>query len=337
MNEGRMDRLAAEYRRFSAEEAAGRSALYAELTRQVADDRELLAILCELEPAKRQPNLLLAAVRHLYGDFARDWPQFRERFFDRRSEALELIRTHRTQTNEPARCATLLPVLASLPQPLALLEVGTSAGLCLLPDRYGYDYGDGRPLGAPALDGGGPMFRCEVDDATPVPAALPEVAWRAGLDLAPIDVTDDESVSWLESLVWPGDRDRIGPLRAAIAVARADPPRVVQGDLRHDLTALAQKAPEGATLVVFHTAVLGYVHDAKDRRRFADTVGSLGARWVANEPPGVVELEQPPRPGPAPGGEMLLSLDAEPVAWTDPHGAWMKWVGGRGSAAGERR
>ena len=243
MNEGRMDRLAAEYRRFSAEEAAGRSALYMELTRQVADDRELLAILCELEPAKRQPNLLLAAVRYLYGDFARDWRQFRERFFDRRSEALELIRTHRTQTNEPARCATLLPVLASLPQPLALLEVGTSAGLCLLPDRYGYDYGDGRPLGAPALDGGGPVFRCEVDDATPVPAAVPEVAWRAGLDLAPIDVTDDESVSWLESLVWPGDRDRIGPLRAAIAVARADPPRVVQGDLRHDLTALAQQAP----------------------------------------------------------------------------------------------
>lgn len=46
-----------------------------------------------------------------------------------------------TQTNEPARCATLLPVLAHLPQALALLEVGASAGLCLLPDYYAYDYG----------------------------------------------------------------------------------------------------------------------------------------------------------------------------------------------------
>jgi hypothetical protein len=323
-----MDRLAAEYRRFSAEEAAGRSALYTELTRRIADDRELLAIMCELEPAKRQPNLLLAAVRHLYGDFARDWPQFRERFFDRRTEALELIRTHRTQTNEPARCATLLPVLASLPQPLALLEVGTSAGLCLLPDRYGYDYGDGRRLGTPALDGAGPVFRCQVNEATPVPAALPEVTWRAGLDLAPIDVIDDESVLWLESLVWPGERDRIEPLRAAIEVARADPPRIVAGDLRDDLPALAAQAPPGATLVVFHTAVLGYVHDTADRRRFADTVRSVGARWIANEPPGVVESELPPRPGPTLGGEILLSLDGESLAWADPHGAWLRWVAG---------
>ena len=217
VDEGRIDRLAAEYRRFSAQDAAGRSALYTELTRQIADDRELLAILCELEPAKRQPNLLLAAVRHLYGDFARDWPQFRMRFFDRRPEALELIRTHRTQTNEPARCALLLPVLASLPQPLALLEVGTSAGLCLLPDRYGYDYGDGRRLGAPALDGAGPVFGCAVNEGAG-PAACPGgVARRPGP--APIDVTDDESVSWLESLVGPG-RATAGAAAGCGAVAR---------------------------------------------------------------------------------------------------------------------
>jgi hypothetical protein len=326
VDDGRIERLGHEYRRFSAQDTAGRSALYTEITRHVAEDRELLAILCELEPAKRQPNLLLAAVRHLYGDFAPDWPEFRRRFFARRSEALELIRTRRTQTNEPARCATLLPVLASLPQPLALLEVGTSAGLCLLPDRYGYDYGGDRRLSTPTLDRDGPVFRCAVNDATPVPEALPDVVWRAGLDLAPNDVTDEESVSWLESLVWPGERDRIGPLRAAIAVARADPPRVVEGDLRRDLPALAAEAPANATLVVFHTAVLGYVHEVADRRAFAETVRDLGARWIANEPPGVVELTQPPRPGPTPGGELLLSLDDEPLAWADPHGAWLKWL-----------
>jgi hypothetical protein len=328
VDEGRIDRLAAEYRRFSAEDAAGRSALYAELTRHIADDRELLAIMCELEPAKRQPNLLLAAVRHLYGDFARDWPQFRTWFFDRRDEVLELIRTRRTQTNEPARCATLLPLLAALPQPLALLEVGTSAGLCLAPDRYGYDYGDGRRLGGPALDGGGPVFHCAVNAAAPVPEALPEVVWRAGLDVSPIDVTDDESVAWLESLVWPGEGDRLTLLREAVKVARADPPRIVRGDLRQDLPALAREAPAHATLVVFHTAVLGYVHDAADRARFAETVRALGARWIANEPAGLVHLVglEPPHPGPTPAGEVLLTLDAKPLAWADSHGAWLHWL-----------
>ena len=324
VDDGRMDRLASEYRRFSAEDAAGRSALYAEVTREVADDRELLAILCALEPPQRQVNLLLAAVRHLYGDFARDWPEFRERFFARRDDALELIRTRRTQTNEPARCATLLPALASLPPPLALLEVGTSAGLCLLPDRFGYDYGKGRRLGA--VDGG-PVFRCEVDAATPVPAALPEVAWRAGLDLAPIDVTDDDAVRWLESLVWPGEGDRLTLLHAAIGVARADPPRIVRGDLRHDLPALAAQAPSDATLVVFHTAVLGYVWEASDRRAFAETVRGLRARWIANEGPGLIELGGPAPPPPPVGGSFLLTLDASPLAWVDSHGAWARWLG----------
>jgi hypothetical protein len=326
MDEGRIERLAAEYRRFSVEDTPGRSELYTEITGHVANDRELLAILCELEPPKRQPNLLLGAVRYLYGDFARDWPQFRERFFARRAEALEIIRTHRTQTNEPARCAVLLPVLASLPQPLALLEVGTSAGLCLLPDRYGYDYGQGRRLAGPDLDGDGPVFRCDVNPATPVPTELPEVVWRAGLDLSPIDVTDEESITWLESLVWPGEGDRTALLREAVRVARADPPRIVRGDLRQDLPALAEQAPADATLVVFHTAVLGYVWEGEDRRRFADAVDRMGARWIACEGPGVVELRAAEPARPTPGGAFLLTLDAEPLAWADSHGTWLRWL-----------
>jgi hypothetical protein len=92
---------------------------------------------------RRQPNLFLAAVRWLCGvpDGADRLAHIVRQQYGRIREVM-LSRT--TQTNEPARCSVLLPVLAQLPQPLALLEVGASAGLCLLPDCYGYDYGTKR-------------------------------------------------------------------------------------------------------------------------------------------------------------------------------------------------
>src|SRR5262245_38809404 len=156
------------------------------------------------------------------------------------------MRAKRTQTNEPARCAVLLPLLARLPQPLALLEVGASAGLCLLPDRYGYDYGCAR-LEAPAAGGSvAPTFRCHAGGAVPIPGALPKIAWRCGIDLNPIDVNDRAATVWLETLVWPGQAHRAANLRSAIAVAQADPPRVVRANLLTDLAAVMADAPESA-------------------------------------------------------------------------------------------
>ena len=164
-----------------------------------------------------------------------------------------MIRARRTQTNEPARCATLLPALAQLPPPLALIEVGASAGLTLLPDRYSYDYAGYRLAGS---DPDAPTLRCQPRGPVPRPAGIPAITWRAGLDLNPLDVTSDDDVRWLSCLVWPGEGDRQERLAAAIAIARRNPPAVHRGDLRADLPALAAQAPAGATLVIYHTAVL---------------------------------------------------------------------------------
>ncbi len=317
MAEDAIDGLRQAYLRFAQHEAEGRSPLYVELARGVAGDRELLSLLAGLPPAKQQPNLLLTAVRHLCGE-PRGWPQFRAWVFDRHQEILAEIRARRTQTNEPARCATLLPLLARLPQPLALIEVGAAAGLCLLIDRYGYDYGRCR---VPATRPNAPVFSCRASRHTPLPTRGLEVAWRAGLDLDPVDLGDPDRVAWLEALVWPGEGRRLELLRAAIAVARADPPRVVRGDLRTDLPALAEQAPSEATLVVFHTAVLAYVADAGERVAFGNTVRELGARWVSNEGAGVLE-----QTGCWPAGPFVLSLDGEPVARTDPHGTSIDWL-----------
>ena len=316
------ERIASIYRRFAEHEASGRSPLYVELARGVAEDRELLELLARLPRPKQQPNLLFAAVRRLCGTPA-GWAEFRARFDERRDDVLELILARRTQTNEPARCATLLPLLAALPPPLALLEVGASAGLCLLVDRYAYDYGGHRVPPARPPNVTPPTFACRAGPGTPLPARVPEVAWRAGLDLEPIDVTEPEQVAWLEALVWPGEGDRLALLRQALAVAREDPPRVLRGDLLRDLPALAAQAPADATLVVFHTAVLAYVADAAARAAFAETVREVGAIWVSNEQPGLLDRASG---DPWPRGRFLLCRDGRPVAWTDPHGTAVDWL-----------
>jgi hypothetical protein len=259
VSQDRLDQLACTYARLAEHEAMGRSPLYVELARGVSGDPGLLSVLAGLPASKRQPNLLFSAVTHLCG-VPEDWSQFHAWFVKRQQEVLELILARRTQTNEPARCATLLPILATLPQPLALLEVGASAGLCLLIDRYGYDY-DGRYVPPVNPIPGAPVFACRASPATPIPTRGVDVVWRAGLDLEPLDLGDPEDVTWLESLVWPGEGKRLEQLRAAVAVARVDPPRVVRGDLRYDVRALAEQAPGDATLVIFHTAVLAYVPD----------------------------------------------------------------------------
>lgn len=309
--------IAATYAEFAAREAAGLSPVYQRLALAVSRDDAVLALLGTLPSAKRQPNLLFAVVRVLGGpvqdpaafhDYVTgDWPAVEAQ-----------LRARTTQTNEPGRCAPLLPVLAALPQPLALLEVGASAGLCLYPDRYAYRYGEH------LVGTGEPVLACTAVGVTP-PAGVPEVVWRAGLDLNPLDVTDAAHVAWLEALIWPEHGHRRARLRAAAAVAAADPPLLVRGDLVDDLPALAAQAPGHATLVVFHTSVL-YQVPAPRRDALADVVSGLPGHWLANEAPDVLRYDALPKPPPG-GLHNVLALDGVPLAWTRPHGQGITWFG----------
>ncbi len=135
-----VEQLTARYRRFADVEAPGRSPLYAALAHDVRRDPDLLAFLATLPEHAWQPQLLFGAVQYLRGPLTTR-AQFADAVRVRRDDVAAVMLSRTTQTNIPARCATLLPALAALPPPLALVEVGASAGLCLYPDRYSYDYG----------------------------------------------------------------------------------------------------------------------------------------------------------------------------------------------------
>ncbi len=268
------------YRAFSRE-ARGRSPAYESLAASVAGDEVVLDFLAALPPPKRQPNLLFAAARYLL-DAPPDLGTLQALIRQHEAELAGVMLARRTQTNEPARCATLLPALAALPGPLALIEVGASAGLTLLFDRYSYDY-DGHPIAG--RDPDAPTLHCAVRGPVPLPARLPVIAWRAGLDLSPLDVTSDDDVRWLSCLLWPGESGRQARLAPRSPPPAAIRRRCYRGDLRTDLPALAAQAPADATLVIYHSAVLAYVAP-EDREQFARDVAGLGAVWLSNEAPG---------------------------------------------------
>jgi hypothetical protein len=201
--------VARAYRVFARQEAHGRSPAYEELAAAAAEDAGIMGFVAALPAAKRQPNLLFAAARYLLGAPA-SIRSLRDLVRDSPADLGAVMRARRTQTNEPARCAVLLPALAQLPEPLALVDVGASAGLTMLFDRYSYDYAGHRLAGA---DPDAPTLRCRVAGPVPLPHRIPAIAWRIGLDLNPLDVTNDDDVRWLSCLVWPDEEDRAEPRR----------------------------------------------------------------------------------------------------------------------------
>ena len=316
------DRTAAWYERFATGEARGQSAIYEDWATGVATDEDVLVLLRTLPRPKQQPNLVFAASR-LFGAPEGTFAEWKNWLLANWSTVETGVATRSTQTNEPRRCAALLPFLAELPGPLALLEVGAAAGLCLYPDRYSYRYDDGAPLHP--LDGeSSVLLECATDGSVPIPTALPEVVWRGGIDLAPLALDNADDMTWLETLIWPEQHERRARIRAAIAIARTDPPRIIAGDANDDLARLVDEVPDDATLVILHSGVLVYL-SADDRHRFADRVRRLDATWISNEPQGVVPNVQPA--GTPPSSLFALAVDGHLRAFTGPHGQSIELAG----------
>ncbi|MET0736081.1 MAG: DUF2332 domain-containing protein [Microbacterium sp.] len=323
-------RIAALYDVFGRRWARGTSPLYEKWSIGIGGDTRITSRLATLPRRLQQPNLLFAAARW-EGCPLEGYAEWSEWTLERWDAVIRTATARSVQTNEPNRCATLLPVLSRIDGPVALLEVGAAAGLTLLPDRYSCEYAT--PAGPHRVDPvGGPTsfaLACRLDDDDALPARMPEVVWRRGIDLNPIDPADADAMDWLATLVWPGpDHDpRVTRLRGAAAIAASDPPVIVRGDLLELVTDVAATAPPDATLVVFHSAVLLYL-DAEQRRRFADTMAGLpvaiGRRvlWLSNETTGTLdEIDAQVPATAATDHRFVQTVDGRAVAFAGQHGA----------------
>ena len=306
------------YRRFARLEAEPTSPVYADWAASVAEDKAVLELITSLPRAKRQPNLIFAAARSA-GAPVGPSAEFRRWLAANWDRVEPIARSRMTQTNEAGRCAVLLPLLSRIDGPVALIEAGASAGLCLYPDRYSYRYRSaaGEYVLHPKDGPGAVELPCFLA-GMPVPSRLPEVVSRAGIDLNPLNLQDVSDAQWLETLVWPEHEARRERLSAAARIAAADPPRLVRGDIVEELPRLVAEAPSDATVVVFHSAVLVYL-EPEHRRRFVDLVRSLDVIWISNEGEQVLPEISRLLPGSA-GGRTVLAQDGIPHAFTGPHG-----------------
>ncbi len=313
------------YRAFAEFEAAGSSPRYQALATAVADDRALIERIRTFPTEKRQPNLLLAAAKFLGAplDDPSAWLEF---VHDHWELVSEQVMNRWTQTNEAARTGVFLPLLAQIPGPLALVEVGASAGLCLYPDRYRIVYDGTTTVGAL-----GAAVTIDVDTTgpVPIPSGALQVASRTGIDRNPLDVTKDDDLRWLRACIWPEHTERAARLDAAAEIVAADPPQMVRGDLVEVVGECLHAIPADVTPVVFHSAVLNYLPpDA--RHAFAiELTAHPRSVWISNEGPGVVESLETDLAPPATAkakAYFVLGVDGKRVeAISDPHGSWLRW------------
>ncbi|GEL22863.1 hypothetical protein PSU4_18170 [Pseudonocardia sulfidoxydans NBRC 16205] len=168
---------------------------------------------------------------------------------------------HRYQMNEVARCLDVLPVLNGIAardrRPLALVDLGTGAGLALHLDRFAYTY---RLAGGAALTCGDPgatvQLDCAVHGVAPdVPQRVPPILARIGVDVEPHDLADPDTYGWLAACV-PPEAGAVTRFAAAAAITRSDGARAVRGDLLDVLEDAVAGLPEEATVCLLDT----YVH-----------------------------------------------------------------------------
>jgi hypothetical protein len=246
--------------------------LYAALCAGAADDAGLVELASHGQ-AGAQPmhlfsavhDLLLAEPEHPLGRYyatvcenpeppGEAFTPFARFCRERRAEILERLHGRTVQSTYVERCRSLLPPLSEVArhagEPLALVEIGCSAGVLLTVDAYSYDLG-GRtagPADAPvALEGdlqGGPALR------------IPRIGARIGLDLHPVDVRDPAARRWVLALCFPELRAHQARLATALDVVARTDIRMLAGDALATLPQVLAETP--GPLCVFHSTCLFY-------------------------------------------------------------------------------
>ena len=322
------------------------SPLYARLAEGVHDDEDLKALAARARKGQPPANVLLGAVHYLllrgadhplkrhYPDLNGSAPEgedpfplFQDFVREHRGEIARLVETRVTNTNEVGRSAVLHPGFRTLAveanAPLHLIEIGPSAGLNMIWDRYGVRYMKDGAVVASISPEAPLVIDCELrGDRVPPAGALPAIGGRVGLELNPVDLSNADERDWLRALTWPDQVSRLRRLERAIELFAKEHPPIRRGDALALLSDALAEASSGSAVCVYHTiAVYQFSSAMKEALENILTVAGL------RRPVWRLSFEFD-------GKECVLSLiryhdgvrDERVLANAHPHGTWIEWL-----------
>ncbi|MBG9544321.1 hypothetical protein ABE29_16460 [Cytobacillus firmus] len=333
--------LSSRFKTFGQYECRGSSNLYEFLSNKIAEDEELLGLASEAKDGQPVPNLFFGAIHYLLlkgkehelkefypslvenpGNPQESFESFKDFCRLNSQEIKEIVKSKIVQTNEVRRCAYLFPVFAyifqKIEKPLAMIEIGTSAGLQLLWDKYSYSYGTGETYGnrnanvhlTSEIKGGHvPIF----------PEEMPPVASRMGVDLYINDLKNREDFLWLNSLIWPEHEERRTLFEKAAQSVKENPICLIEGDGVELLPGLIKDIPEEHSICVFHTHVANQMPAEVKKDLLAKIKASGRMRDIFHIYNNIQDRN--------------LHLDyylgskefKKPVGQTEGHGKWFTW------------
>jgi len=334
---------------FVAETERANAPLYTAIVRGIQSDLELKEFAGRAKVGQPQANVLLAAVHYLLlqgsqhalrefypnlnggkrGAGENPFPAFKEFVQTHRSALVPLIQGGVTNTNEVGRCSALHTGFRAVAQeagePLHLIEIGPSAGLNLLWDRYCVRYRrDDRTMEVGPPDS--PLtIECALHGVTDPPlGATPRIASRVGLERNPVQLSDARQRDWLRALVWPDHLARFERLEKAIDIFRADPAEILAGDALALLPDAMAQIPENQPLCIYHTFVV--YQFSEDMREALDNMLIMASLrrpvWRLSCEGSLASV-----------GEAPMRLrhyhdgrkETRELAVCHPHGAWLEW------------
>ena len=335
-------RLSEIFKRFASVECNGSCSLYEFLSYQIAEDDELLSIAEVVPKGQPVPNLFFGAVHYLLlkgrqhplrsyypsitesvGEMEDSFRYFKDFCLENKEDIISILKMKRVQTNEVRRCSYLYPsfnyIYELTNKPLALIEIGTSAGLQLFWDQYAYSYGTGEVIGNTSSN---VHIQSEIKgDRKPFLSAKPApVTMRTGVDLHIVDLSDSEEFLWLKALIWPSHHERLKLFEASGNFTKEQEVTLIEGDGVELLSKLVKEVPHDVTLCVFHTHVANQMPIDVRKRLFA-IIKEIGQERD------VFHLYNNMKDGDLHLDYFIDGVEnTNTIAKTDGHGRWFTWL-----------